>query len=204
MQAINQHDSTLEHQVAAWRTDPFDPDAIAQLRPVAYQRAIVMKYIDNLIAWGDQLFTPGHDGIDQPARPSCMCSPQTCSDRGRSSCRRASSRTSKTYADLEGKLDDFSNATVAAENAIPPVKVNVPTPGGSPETADPDDALLPDPAQLAAAGLLGHRRRPPVQDPPLHEHRGRRAAAAAVRAADQPGLLVAAAAAGLDLSSVLV
>ena len=45
MNAINKGDPTLEHQVAAWRQDPFDPDAIAQTRPVAYQRAIVMQYI---------------------------------------------------------------------------------------------------------------------------------------------------------------
>jgi hypothetical protein len=43
MNAINTGDPTLEHQVAAWRQDPFDPDAIAQMRPVAYQRAIVME-----------------------------------------------------------------------------------------------------------------------------------------------------------------
>ena len=29
---------------------------IARLRPVAYQKAVVMKYLDNLIAWGDSLF----------------------------------------------------------------------------------------------------------------------------------------------------
>ena len=45
MNAINKGDPTLDHQVAAWRQDPFDPDAIAQTRPVAYQRAIVMQYI---------------------------------------------------------------------------------------------------------------------------------------------------------------
>lgn len=43
-------------QVRAWRNDPFDPHLIAGLRPVAYQRAVVMKYLDNLIAWGDQRF----------------------------------------------------------------------------------------------------------------------------------------------------
>ena len=57
MNEINQDNATLVAEVAAWRADPFDPDAIAQWRPVAYQRAIVMQYIDNLIAWGDQLFT---------------------------------------------------------------------------------------------------------------------------------------------------
>ncbi len=35
------------------------------------------------------------------------------------------------------------------------------------------------------ARVLGHRRRPALQDPPLHEHRGRRPAARAVRAADR-------------------
>ena len=41
----------------AYRDDPFDPHAIARLRLVAYQKAIVMKYIDNLIDWGDYLFS---------------------------------------------------------------------------------------------------------------------------------------------------
>ncbi len=43
-------------QVTAWLNDPFKPHLIARYRPVAYQRTVVMKYIDNLIAWGDQLF----------------------------------------------------------------------------------------------------------------------------------------------------
>ena len=43
-------------EMRAWKNDPFKPDVIARFRPVAYQKAVVMKYIDNLIAWGDQLF----------------------------------------------------------------------------------------------------------------------------------------------------
>ncbi|WP_346320180.1 neuraminidase-like domain-containing protein [Chitinophaga sp. YIM B06452] len=42
--------------IKAYNDDPFDPDAIAALRPVAYAKSIVMKYIDNLITWGDFLF----------------------------------------------------------------------------------------------------------------------------------------------------
>ncbi len=42
--------------VDQWRARPFNPHAIARLRTTAYQRTVVMKYIDNLIAWGDQLF----------------------------------------------------------------------------------------------------------------------------------------------------
>jgi hypothetical protein len=49
---IDQH----EDELTAWKNDPFDPDLIARYRPVAYQKMVVMKYIDNLIAWGDRLF----------------------------------------------------------------------------------------------------------------------------------------------------
>ncbi|MCU0638204.1 MAG: hypothetical protein MUE87_06275, partial [Methanothrix sp.] len=42
--------------LAAYREDPFDPHAIAALRMAAYKKAVVMKYIDNLLDWGDALF----------------------------------------------------------------------------------------------------------------------------------------------------
>ena len=49
---------TEEMKVAVdvWRSNPFSPHAVARLRTTAYQKTVVMKYIDNLIAWGDQLF----------------------------------------------------------------------------------------------------------------------------------------------------
>jgi len=43
--------------LSVYREDPFDPHAIAALRLNAYQKAVVMKYIDNLLDWGDTLFT---------------------------------------------------------------------------------------------------------------------------------------------------
>ncbi|MER7952467.1 neuraminidase-like domain-containing protein [Streptomyces sp. NPDC096079] len=43
-------------KVDAWLRHPFQPDVVARLRTTAYQKAVVMKYLDNLIAWGDQLF----------------------------------------------------------------------------------------------------------------------------------------------------
>ncbi|MGA9377611.1 MAG: hypothetical protein WBV73_02320, partial [Phormidium sp.] len=45
-----------EAQVQVYLDDPFDPHAIAGFRHIAYQKAIVMTYIDNLIDWGDMLF----------------------------------------------------------------------------------------------------------------------------------------------------
>jgi hypothetical protein len=44
------------NQLAVYHNDPFDPHAIAGFRPIAYQKTIVMHYIDNLLNWGDNLF----------------------------------------------------------------------------------------------------------------------------------------------------
>lgn len=43
-------------EMRIYEDDPFDPHAIAGIRPGAYEKAIVMRYIDNLLDWGDQLF----------------------------------------------------------------------------------------------------------------------------------------------------
>ncbi|MEO0457922.1 MAG: neuraminidase-like domain-containing protein [Cyanobacteria bacterium P01_A01_bin.114] len=48
---------TQSDALTVYREDPADPHAIAALRFTTYQKAIVMKYIDNLLDWGDSLFT---------------------------------------------------------------------------------------------------------------------------------------------------
>ena len=73
-----------------------------------------------------------------------------------------------------------------------------------PQPACPaEHPLFPAYRRTPAARLLGHGRGPPVQDPPLHEHRGRRAALPLFAPPINPRALVAAAAAGLDLGGVL-
>jgi Tc toxin complex TcA C-terminal TcB-binding domain/Neuraminidase-like domain/Putative peptidoglycan binding domain len=52
----------LNVAISLWRDNPFDPFAVARLRTTAFQKTVVMKYVDNLIAWGDQLF--GADTIE--------------------------------------------------------------------------------------------------------------------------------------------
>lgn len=42
--------------IEAYHREPFNPHAIARLRTSAFQKAIVMKYVDNLLDWGDELF----------------------------------------------------------------------------------------------------------------------------------------------------
>lgn len=47
---------TNQAAIETYRQDPFNPHAIARLRLSAYQKCIVMKYIDNLLDWADDLF----------------------------------------------------------------------------------------------------------------------------------------------------
>jgi hypothetical protein len=47
---------TNAQALEAYRRDPFNPHAVARLRLSAYQKAVLLKYVDNLIDWGDDLF----------------------------------------------------------------------------------------------------------------------------------------------------
>ncbi|MFQ5551807.1 MAG: hypothetical protein ACE5FJ_11290, partial [Gemmatimonadales bacterium] len=43
--------------IQEYREDPFNAHAIARLRVSAYQKTVVMRYIDNMLDWADELFT---------------------------------------------------------------------------------------------------------------------------------------------------
>lgn len=202
LKAISTHTSGLEPLVAAWRANPFDPDMIAQWRPVAYQRAIVMKYIDNLIGWGDQLFRENTRESINRATQLYVLAEELLGPRPEKVSPRFEPKP-KTYAEMAGKLDVFSNELVAAENAIPPVKSTVPTPPGSPSlpTVNTLYFRIPPNSKLMrywdtvadrlfkirhCMNIEGVAQQLSLFAPPI-----------------DPGLLVAAKSAGLDLASVL-
>ncbi|NOQ26243.1 MAG: hypothetical protein GQ564_12840 [Bacteroidales bacterium] len=49
-------ENELNDQIEIWSSDPFKPHNIAQIRISAYMKAVIMKYIDTLIARGDNSF----------------------------------------------------------------------------------------------------------------------------------------------------
>ena len=106
----------LEKQVDAWRKNPFKPHLIARLRTTAYQKTVVMKYIDNLIAWGDQLFR--RDTIETHQRSHAALRAGRRYPRPRPA-RHSATRTPQA-ADLQHaggpNLDAFRNALVEIEN----------------------------------------------------------------------------------------
>ena len=108
----------LEKQVAAWQRNPFNPHLIARLRPVAYQKAVVMKYLDNLIAWGDHLFRADTLESINEATQIYLLAAGLLGERPRVAPEQR--RAPQTFDGLRrAGIDAFSNAVVEIENYVP-------------------------------------------------------------------------------------
>jgi hypothetical protein len=108
----------LEESVREWRKDPFNPYLVARTRTSAFQKAVVMKYLDNLIAWGDQLFRQDTiEAINQATQIFILAS-DILGERPPDISPRAMPQV-QTYDSLEPLLDSFSNALVHIEELIP-------------------------------------------------------------------------------------
>lgn len=116
--AVNRRDPAALGQVERWRTDPFNPYLLADLRPVAYMKRVVMSYLDNLIAWGDSLFaTASREALNEATLLYVVAGeilgpkPQQVPPP---------SRAAASWIELEPVLDAMANALVAIENLVPP------------------------------------------------------------------------------------
>jgi hypothetical protein len=187
---------------------PFQPHAIARTRHVAYAYCVVMKYLDNLIAWGDDLFQ--QDTIETINEATLLYvlaanilgpRPERIPPVG--------SVQAKTFADLKALgLDKMGDALVDLETAFP-FNLSAPTSGGSGSSGTgplfgigrtlyfcvPQNQKLLDYWDTVARRLFKIRHCMNIQgvvrplalfDPPI-----------------DPGMLVKATAAGLDLSSIV-
>src|SRR5262249_10771164 len=137
MTAIDRGDSSAITQVKDWCTHPFAAVRIARLRVTAFQRWFFMKYLDNLIAWGDQLFARNtRESINQATQLYVLAS-DLLGPRPELGPARTATPV-QTYARLKPNLDKFSNVMEWLENEFP-FATQVPAP-------DPN---------ADAAGLLG-------------------------------------------------
>ncbi|HKR14181.1 MAG TPA: neuraminidase-like domain-containing protein [Pyrinomonadaceae bacterium] len=112
----------LEFAIDQWREKPFRPHVIARFRPVAYQKAVLMKYIDNLVEWGDYLFR--QDTMESIAQATQM---YILADKLLGPKPRivppAVKPPYETYDQIERKLDAFGNALIDLENILPDLSV---------------------------------------------------------------------------------
>lgn len=193
----------LEFAIDEWRKKPFNPHVVARLRPVAYQKALLMKYIDNLTEWGDHLFrqdtmesivqaTQMYNLADKLLGPKPGVVPPIVK------------MSYETYNQIERKLDSFGNALIDLENILPDLS-SLPESGAelppAPVTLSmlyfcipPNDKMLEYWDRIAdrlfkirhCQNIDGVERSLALFAPPI-----------------DPAMLVRAAASGLDISSVL-
>lgn len=108
-----------EKAVQAWRDKPFQPHVVARGRYLAYQYGVVMKYLDNLVAWGDHLFRQDTiESLNEATQIYVMAAnllgpkPQRVPPLHKP--------VSRTYAQLKAAgIDKFGNALVELENQFP-------------------------------------------------------------------------------------
>lgn len=187
---------------------PFQPHAVARTRPLAYQYQVVMKYLDNLIAWGDSLFLQDTvESINEATQRYVLAAnllgprPQQVPASG--------TVQSQTFAQLKQRgLDATGNALVELEGQFPFNLAGPQTAPGDGEAASAlfgigrtlyfcvpgNDRLLTYWDTVAdrlykirhCMNIQGVVRQLALFDPPL-----------------DPGMLVKAAAAGIDIGSIV-
>src|SRR5690606_13607366 len=104
--------------VEQWRQNPFNPHLIARMRIVAYQKNVVMKYLDNLIDWADQLFRQDTGESIGEATQLYILAAEILGDRPED-IEPIARAPRYTYRELRAiGLDEFSNAVVELENLV--------------------------------------------------------------------------------------
>lgn len=112
------HPNDLDKSVEDWRQNPFQPHYIAQFRTVAYQKTTVMKYLDHLIRWADYLFTQHSMESVTEATQLYVLAAQILGKEP-AIVPPAYEVPVNNYYQLEKKLDTFSNVLVEIENLLP-------------------------------------------------------------------------------------
>lgn len=124
--AIAKGDATSIEQVKQWRDNPFNPHLIAGIRTVAYQKNVLLKYIQTIISWADQLFRQNtSESINEAAQLYVLA--DTVLGAKPQSVPKNSGTPVKTFNQLtKNGMDAFGNALVQVENILP----GIPTGGG--------------------------------------------------------------------------
>lgn len=189
------------------KNHPFQPHRVARTRPLAYMYCVVMKYLDNLIAWGDHLFRQDTLESINEATQVYVLAANVLGKRPEKIPLKGKVRP-KTFAQLKAlDLDPMGNALVELEGDFP-FNFSVPLGGEGAVAAGPlfgigrtlyfciprNDKLLGYWDTVSdrlfkirhCMNIQGVVRPLALFDPPL-----------------DPGMLVKAAAAGIDIGAIV-
>jgi hypothetical protein len=196
-------DEDLTQQVRLWHRFPAQPHVLARLRIAAYQRNVVMRYLDNLIAWADHLFRRDTLETINEATQLYVLAATILGPRPTTMPPRAQPQV-QTAGSLRASLDEFSDPMVEIEYLFGGLRADAVTVTAGRPPADiprmlyfcipPNDKLLGYWDLVAdrlfkirhCLNIEGVERALPLFEPPI-----------------DPALLVRAAAAGVDLAAAL-
>ena len=210
---LSPEDQLLQDEILngydAIRNKPFQPHAVARTRHLAYQYCVVMKYLDNLIAWGDHLFQQDTVESINEATQVYVLAANILGERPQRIPRRGAVK-GKSFAQLrKDGLGPIGNALVELEGQFP---FNLAAPNSGPVGRAADSSALfgigralyfsipPNEKLLGywdtvadrlfkirhGMNIAGAVRTLALFDPPI-----------------DPGMLVKAAAAGIDITSIV-
>jgi ABC toxin-like protein/neuraminidase-like protein len=108
----------IDDPINQWRKNPFEPHVLARLRPVAYMKWAVMKYIQILIAYGDWYFQQNTLEMIPIAIQMYVLASHVYGQRGQKIPRRGKKKP-ETYLTLLNSWDAFGNAMVQLELEFP-------------------------------------------------------------------------------------
>lgn len=192
--------------IHAWQQNPFRPHLVARYRPVAYMLKTVCAYLENLLDHGDVLFRQDtRESINDALQLYILAAnllgprPERAPKKGRVA--------PQTYASIRARLNELGNTLTDLEAEIPFNVLPLPPPAASKDDLDAATAAgtslyfcIPSNQKLLAywdivadrlykirnsLNLQGIFRQLPLFAPPI-----------------DPGLLAAAAAAGLDVAAI--
>jgi hypothetical protein len=124
----------LRRQVRDWRAQPFDPHVLARSRLTAYQMAVVMKYLDNLIRWGDDQFQRGTMESVNEAAQLYLLAAEILGRRPERAPTRQGAQL-KSFSQLRQDVGAFAAAILELENLLPTLDAEPISPDGSTVTA---------------------------------------------------------------------
>jgi hypothetical protein len=192
--AAGEHE--LLAQIRAWEADPFNPHLIARFRTLAFMTTVVMKYLDNLIAWGDSLFEQDTlESVGEAAQLYVLAA-EILGARPAAIERADTGRLD--FATLRTRLDELANALVDLEGRLP---ATIPRGNGA---AGPELTLyfcIPGNERLPAYRTKLEDRLFKIRH--CMDLEGHTRQLALFAPAIDPALLVRARAAGLDLRDAL-
>jgi peptidoglycan hydrolase-like protein with peptidoglycan-binding domain len=132
MDLLDAGDPQAKAQVTAWSQNPFEPYALARLRPSAFMKSLFMLWANIHISWGTYLFQAyTTESINLAelhfvmVRDALGALPETVPSPG--------ATPARTYAELiaQGSLDAFGNLSEMIENEFPDATAVAAGTGGS-------------------------------------------------------------------------